>query len=193
MNKLAHIAQRGFTLVELTVVVVIIGILSAVLVPVLKGTSDPAKATGYIKAADGVNQVLTTIAQSCNVSTTVASNPLPDSTASRTLSDVIFGGSSYVASDYTTCYNQSGAKPLTEISKNVSAGVYSVQGSTVSLAGGGTAPLQVTFADVKDEIVLLMVQKFQTVTSLAASDTSHPVIRYGTATDNRRSVTLLKQ
>lgn len=186
--------SKGFTLIELVVVVVILGILASVVLPALKGSTIGAKAVGLVRGADSANQVWTMLNQTCNVNGAVASNPLPNSGASRTVSDVIFGGRSMVAAAYQSCYDQSKVKALSEISQLVSAGVYSIQGFTVSFSGGGSAPLQVSYASVPDDLVLEMVQKYQpTLTALAASDNSNPTIQYGTATSGLRTVTIFKQ
>ena len=185
-------SQKGFTLVELVVVVVIVGILGAVLVGAIRGSTDGAKATAMTTASEKISNVLNVVAQACGVSSAVTGNALP--AATKTLSDVIFGGSANVAAAYQPCYNSSSAKALTEQSQVVGAGVYSVQGFNVSLAGGGSAPLQVSFAAVPDAIALLVAQRYNnTLTTLAASDTTGAAVQYSTATGGTRTVTIIKQ
>ncbi len=193
MNGLPEKKPQGFTLVELIVVVAIVGILAALAIPAFKDADNPAKAQTMLSTAERVNQTLRQIAKSCGVSSAVASNPLPDT--GKTLSDVMFGGVSNVASTYTTCYNQSLVKPLVDAAEPGSgAGVYNVQGFAVTLAGGGVAPLQVGYVAVPDEIALLMAQKHnRSLTALAASDATSAIVQYGAATNGTRTVTVIKQ
>lgn len=183
--------QQGFTLIEMIVVVSIIGVLASFLVPAFRDMETPSKAQAMVSTAEHATQTWRQIAKTCGVSSTIAGNPIPNT--GKTVADVIFGGSSNVASAYTTCYAQARVKPLTE-SAEPSAGGYSVNAYAVSFAGGGNAPLQVIYASVADEIVLLIAQKYnRNLLTLAASDTSSAVVQYGTATAGNRNLTLFKQ
>lgn len=191
--KLIKKTQQGFTLVELIVVVAIIGVIAGIGIPLFKDADNPSKAQALLSTAERVNQSLRQIAKSCSVSSAITSNPLP--AASKTVSDVIFGGRANVAAAYQTCYDQSMVKPLTDSSEpGASAGVYNVQGFATTLTGGGTAPLQVGYLLVPDELVLLAAQKFnRSLSALAASDAASPILQYTTASSGTRTVTVIKQ
>lgn len=185
--------QYGFTLIELVVVVAIVGILITIVAPQVIGSKDGANAQLMLKSASSVAGNWSLINQSCGTSTAIASNPIP--LAGKTVSDVIFGGSANVAAAYANCYAQAKVMALTEISQpSGSAGVYNIAGYGVTLAGGGTAPLQIGYLLVPDNLTLLLAQKYNpSLSTLAASDTASTVVQYSTVSSGTRTVTVFKQ
>lgn len=181
--------QTGFTLVELMIVMLIVGVFFAIFALTSAGSDNSAKAMAIIKASDDIGSSVSRLASSCGISTTVASNPLPDS--GKSLLDVVMVGESEMAAAYQKCWKQASARPLMDIAQKAGT-AYKVQGYDMALTGGGTAPFSFTFTKVPDEIVLLAAQKYTPdLTALTASDTTSPKIRYGTATGGARDLTVL--
>ena len=63
MNKMTNKAQKGFTLIELMIVVAIIGILAAVALPAYQTYTDKARYTGVTVAGGGVKSAVEVCAQ----------------------------------------------------------------------------------------------------------------------------------
>lgn len=186
-----RILQKGFTLLELVVVVLIIGILASVVSSQFgSNVTSAAKATALYEAANKLTQNWSVLATNAGTSTVVASSPLL--AASKTAEDVLIGGQANVATAYQTAWTVSGLIPLTDLAQG-SAGSYKISNFPFTLGGGGGSPLTVTYTAVPDEIVLQVVAKHGSqVATLAASDTTHAVVRYGTATAGARNLTILK-
>jgi len=181
--------QSGFTLVELMIVILIVGVFFAIFALSSAGSDNSAKAMALIKASDDIGSSVSRLASSCGISTTVASNPLPDS--GKSLLDVVMVGETEMAAAYQKCWKQASARPLMDVAQK-SGSAYKVQGFDMTLTGGGLAPFSITYSKVPDEIVLLAAQRYSPdLTALAASDAASPKVRYGAATGGARDMTVL--
>ena len=192
-NQLDNVRQRGFTLLELVVVVAVVSVLISIFAPNLVSSKEGANAQMMLKVPRQVADSWSLINQACNTPTAISSSPIPE--ASKTVSDVLFGGVANVAAAYSTCYSLAKVIPLADVGQpSGTAGVYSVAGYQMTLAGGGTSPLSVAYASVPDSLALVMAQKYNpSLSALAPSDTTSAALQYSTAAAGTRTVTLLKQ
>jgi prepilin-type N-terminal cleavage/methylation domain-containing protein len=191
-NFLQRGIQRGFTLLELVIVVAVIGVLIAIVAPNVTGSKDGANAALLTKTAQDAANNWMLIAQSCGTTTDAAASPVMAS--GKKPEDVIFGGADNVADAYKACYSQSKVLAMTDVGHPDSGGGWKVASYAVTIAGGGTQPIKVNYADVPDALVLLMAQKYNPALSeLAASDTTSHVVQYSTDNAGTRNVTVLRQ
>lgn len=184
--KARKAAQRGFTLIELVVVVAVIGVLIAIVAPNITGSRDGANAQLMVRSANSIAQNWQMINQQCGTNSAVTGNPIGD------IEDIIFAGTG-IAATYQPCYTQSRVLPLTEISLASGTG-YSIANYPVTISGGGTVPLEVSFANVPDTLVLSIVQRFNSnVSTLNAAGETTGAYEYGTPSGNARTITIVKR
>jgi type IV pilus assembly protein PilA len=129
--------QKGFTLIELMIVVAIIGILAAVALPAYQDYSNRAKISEVILAASACRTSVTEIYQSGNSATQA-----PDAWGCEVTAATPGGASKYVASIHTT---QDG---LVQIAIQGFAAAAGINGKIVTLTPMKDATTPLTKADV---------------------------------------------
>lgn len=186
--------QKGFTLIEMIIVVVILGVLGAIVSRAIgSGASSGATAAALYESSNKLASNWSILTTQAGQSSTVSSNPLVDTVGGKTVEDVLIGGDSNMAAAYTKYWKQAGIVPLTDIAQRDAGGFYTINSYKLTLGGGGTTPISITFDAVPNEIVALVVQKHGSgVANLATDDLTNSVVRYSADTGGKRNLTILK-
>lgn len=196
-------SSKGFTLVELIVVVTILGVVATIVVPRLNGNSvKAAKAVRYYTDCQGMARSWGLLATKMGTSTAIPGSVIPDPTPpAKNALDVIVGGPAYTNAAYNgpSSYEQVGLAPLTTLTGTPGSGSYSVDGHALTLTSipmpstTDSHYLACSYAGVADSITAALVQDYGSKANpLAASDTTNTSIRYSAAdATGSRTLTIL--
>lgn len=178
--------QRGFTLLEMLVVLVVIGILAAIILPKMRGFTYDATA----KQADDFFHAAATnwklLNQRCGTAGDVASSAIVATPSATNSLALVVNGDAYLNASYTGCYNSTGVVPLIgKVTGNPTDG-YTLAGYPISWTGGGSSsPISYTVTGIPVETVLILYNQFSSAagaknaTALnSAGDNTDPKIRY---------------
>lgn len=193
-----RMAQTGFTLIELAISIVIIGVLIALVLPKFRGGTNEAKAMALYEFATATAGNWRTVSNNCGTTTDVSTSPLPASTgAVNSLSLAI--NATGVNGTYAGCFGDAAPASLRgKVQGNMVDG-FTVQGVPVVWSGGtSSGPLIYTFSNVLPEWALILYRKYSSVTGAmnassfpAGADNSDPMIQFS-ATASGSPVSTLK-
>lgn len=185
-----RLAHKGFTLIELAIVIVIIGALIAIIAPKLKGGGTEAKATAMYDFASSAVNNWRLVNMKCGTSTDSTGTPLVTTqTAAATLNFIVTG--SGAAATYAGCVSDAQLANLRAKVQGTS-GAYTVQNYTTTWTGGASGgAVSIVFANVPTDVLLSLYKKYSSVSgassattaSLSATgDATDPMVQYGAIT-----------
>lgn len=194
VHNLKAAVQRGFTLIELIIVVAILGIIIAITVNAVRGTSDAANAQAISGSAKQFAKAIGYLHVQMGSGIDPINSALPSSGLG--MLDVLMIGEDAVNTTYRDRYKQISMRPLEGDFRVVNRptgstpGVYQVLTYPVSFAACSLGKICVQYANVPSETVAELATKAGLGTFSAATAVTTGALRYTAAVSGFHTVTV---
>lgn len=169
--------QKGFTLIELMIVIIIIGLLASVVAPKFMGSTDKAKTTTKWIAAEQISQCISAYTLNLGLSSNDPTNIPNFLESGNTMLDVVMGGDVAVIAAADARFNAESLKceGLKKVLKTVSAptagtpGNYTIDGNRVTVSNGSATEIDVNLDGVSTTEVQAMAFSYGNATAFDSS------------------------
>lgn len=154
--------QRGFTLFELLIVVVILGALAAIAAPTIGDGQKMSDALGYYTTADRVASNWRYAVTRCQVSNDITTSPITTAATAASNLQLMVDGTN-AAATYSGCFATAKLEPLSRANVRGSAGAYTFGSSTMTVSNETINSQNRTatkFTGVDDNVGLELLQKY---------------------------------
>lgn len=154
--------QRGFTLFELLIVIIILGILAAIAAPSIGDGQKMSDALGYYTTADRVATNWRYAVTRCQVSNDITSSPITTAATAASNLQLLVDGTN-AAGTYSGCFSTAKLEPLNRANVRGSAGAYTFGSSTMTVGNESINSQNRTatkFTGVDDNVGLELLQKY---------------------------------